>query len=87
LLGVNKFIVDDDEPHIVLHKEHCRSCEAKPCRFACPAGLYILKDEEMSFDCAGCLECGTCRVVCPKVGVALIWKCPRGGFGVQFRFG
>ncbi len=87
LLGLNKFVVDDDEAHIVLVKEHCQSCEAKPCTVACPAGLYTIKNGEISFDYAGCLECGTCKVVCPKSGVALIWNYPRGGFGIQFRFG
>ena len=42
---------------------------------------------EISFDYAGCLECGTCRVVCPRSAEALKWSYPRGGFGVQFRFG
>ncbi len=87
LLGLNKFIVDDEQAHIKVEKEHCRSCSAKPCTYACPAGLYTVKDGEISFDYAGCLECGTCRVVCPKVGTALIWNYPRGGFGVQFRYG
>jgi ferredoxin like protein len=87
LLGVDKFLVDDDEAHIKVHNEHCRSCRGKPCMYACPAGLYTLKDDDIHFDYAGCLECGTCRVVCPQSGVALIWAYPRGGFGVQFRYG
>jgi len=87
LLGLDKFLVDDDEGHIRLNKEHCRECAAKPCTIACPAGLYTIRDGEISFDYAGCLECGTCRVVCPKSGVAIIWNYPRGGFGVQFRYG
>jgi ferredoxin like protein len=87
LLGINKFAVDDEQAHIVLKKEVCASCQTKPCTFACPAGLYILKDGEISFDYAGCLECGTCRVVCPKASEALNWQYPRGGFGVNFRYG
>jgi ferredoxin like protein len=87
LLGVNKFVVDDDQAHIKVNKEQCRSCREKPCLYACPAGLYTLKDEEMQFDYAGCLECGTCRVVCPRAGEVITWAYPRGGFGVQFRFG
>lgn len=87
LLGVDKFLVDDDEAHIKLNKEYCRSCGDKPCMYACPAGLYTLKDDEIQFDYAGCLECGTCRLVCPRSGMALIWNYPRGGFGVQFRYG
>ncbi len=86
-LGLDKFVVDDEHAHITLKKELCRSCPGKPCTFACPAGLYKLKDGEIVFDYAGCLECGTCRVVCPHAEEAITWAYPRGGFGVQFRYG
>ncbi|HOV80991.1 MAG TPA: ferredoxin family protein [Bacillota bacterium] len=86
LLGIDKFAVDDEQAHIVLNKEICAFCADKPCTFACPAGLYVWKDGEMSFDYAGCLECGTCRAVCPKEG-AISWRYPRGGFGINFRYG
>ena len=87
LLGVDKYVVDDHEAHIVMHKETCLGCDAKPCTFSCPADLYTIKDGELSFDYAGCLECGTCRVVCPNTGLAIEWHYPRGGFGVSYRFG
>jgi ferredoxin like protein len=87
LLGVNKFLVDDDQAHIKVNKEVCRTCTEKPCTYACPAGLYTLKEDEIHFDYLGCLECGTCRVVCPNSKKAIIWAYPRGGFGVQFRYG
>ncbi len=87
LLGLNKFVVDDEEAHITVNKQICSTCRSKPCTVACPAGLYSIKDGELSFDCAGCLECGTCRVVCPKAGTAIEWRYPRGGFGVHFRYG
>jgi len=85
-LGVNKFVVDDGNPHIKINKEICKTCEVKPCLIACPASLYTLKDGEISFDFAGCLECGTCRVICPKPG-AIDWNYPQGTFGVAFRYG
>ena len=87
LLGIDKFIVDDERAHIKVDKEICRSCPGKPCTFACPAGRYTLKEGEISFDYAGCLECGTCRIACPRADKAIIWAYPRGGFGVQFRYG
>ena len=34
----------------------------------------------------GCLECGTCRVVCAETG-EVEWNYPRGGYGVLFKFG
>ncbi|MBE3587724.1 MAG: ferredoxin family protein [Thermoanaerobacteraceae bacterium] len=86
LLGINKFIVDEEAAHIVLNKEICAACAGKPCTAACPAGLYTLKDGKISFDYAGCLECGTCRVICPRAG-AINWQYPRGGFGINYRYG
>ena len=86
LLSLNKYILDDEEKAIVVNKEICAGCATKPCILACPAGLYNLKQGELSFELTGCLECGTCRIICPKPG-AIIWKHPRGGFGVNFRYG
>jgi len=87
LLGLDKFEVDDELAHITLDKTVCATCRTKPCTWACPAGLYSVKDGEISFDYAGCLECGTCRAVCPHSEKAISWQYPRGGFGVSFRFG
>ena len=84
-LGTDKFAVDGDRSHIVLDKNICVKCNNKPCVKACPAGLYVLQDQEVKFDYAGCLECGTCRVVCVSKG--LKWEYPRGGFGIEFRYG
>ena len=87
LLGVDKFAVDDEHAHIKVNKEICSACNPKPCTFACPASLFCIKNGELSFDYAGCLECGTCRVVCPNAGIAIDWQYPRGGFGVHYRYG
>ena len=36
----------------------------------CPAGLYTLQENgDLAFDFAGCLECGTCRVLCGETMV------------------
>lgn len=87
LLSLNRFEVDEDSAHIVLDKEICRNCVEKPCLIVCPAGLYKLdKTGEISFDYAGCLECGTCRVMCKNKGI-IKWEYPQGGFGVHFRYG
>ena len=34
----------------------------------------------------GCLECGTCRVVCDELKNAH-WNYPRGGYGILIKFG
>jgi ferredoxin like protein len=85
-LGLDKFAVDEEEAHIVLDKTICEKCKDKPCLVVCPAVLYTLKDGTINFDYAGCLECGTCRVMCAQKGVAK-WTYPRGGFGIAFRYG
>ena len=53
----------------------------------CPAALYKRDPDTgaKTFDYAGCLECGTCKVACPPD--ALHWEYPRGGFGVIYRSG
>ncbi|PHI29834.1 4Fe-4S dicluster domain-containing protein [Budvicia aquatica] len=85
-LGVNKFRVDEENPHIVVVKNPDMS-ELKKLINACPAGLYKLTDEgTLQFDYAGCLECGTCRVLC---GNTLLekWEYPQGTLGVEYRYG
>jgi ferredoxin like protein len=52
----------------------------------CPAGLYSINERgETILTVDGCLECGTCRLVCGAE--VLEWAYPEGGAGVQFRFG
>ena len=52
----------------------------------CPAGLYNSNDQgEVSLTIDGCLECGTCRLICGSD--ILEWSYPEGGAGVQLRFG
>lgn len=75
----------DPEAHIVVQGELCRTCDSRPCVVACPARLFVWEDEQMTFNYEGCLECGSCRVVCPHE--ALQWRYPRGGYGVRFRWG
>lgn len=85
LLSLDKFNVDEEESHIVLDKEICARCENKPCLVVCSAGLYKLDQSGgISFDYAGCLECGTCRIMCKDKGIVK-WIYPRGAFGVSFR--
>ena len=53
----------------------------------CPAALYkIGPDGRKSFDYAGCLECGTCRICCEETIVSR-WDNPAPMMGVQYRFG
>ena len=86
-LGITKYQVDDEQAHIVLHNEFCSECAGKPCLYFCPARCYTLDETGATrFDYVGCVECGTCRVACPIHG-AIEWNYPRGGFGVNYRYG
>nr|WP_295974128.1 4Fe-4S dicluster domain-containing protein [uncultured Bacillus sp.] len=86
-LGVNKFNVDEENSHIVIKKEKIDMNEFKKLMIACPAGLYALNDDDsVRFDYAGCLECGTCRVLCGSTIIEK-WEFPQGTFGIEFRKG
>ncbi len=81
-------IKQDTESHIVIDAEVCRErCTERYCVRACPAQLYEWSEEtgRMLVEYAGCLECGTCLVACRED--ALAWRYPRGGYGVQYRYG
>lgn len=84
-LALTKFNIYK-EPHIKIDKDKCRKCVGKPCILSCPAKLYTLDEKgELHFNYEGCLECGTCRVICPYN--AVMWNHPKGGFGVWYKFG
>ncbi|EFF9536416.1 ferredoxin-like protein FixX [Escherichia coli] len=76
-LGVNKFNVDEEHPHIVVKADADKQALELLVK-ACPAGLYKKQDDgSVRFDYAGCLECGTCRIL--GLGSALEqWEYPRG---------
>jgi ferredoxin like protein len=76
----------DAEPHIeITDAAACQQCAERPCTYACPAGLYQWLGGQLVHTCEGCLECGSCRIVCPT-GV-IDWRYPLGGYGVRFRWG
>jgi ferredoxin like protein len=84
LLGRDRFTVDEERAHIAIDPEVCRACPHQACVAACPAGLFSRdEDGQVRFDHAGCLECGTCRVVCTPGGIVR-WEYPRAGFGVTY---
>lgn len=80
-----RFVIDSGKAHITLKNEACLTCREKPCINVCPAQCYELENERVSFSWENCVECGSCRIVCPAG--AITWDYPRGGFGVCYRFG
>ncbi|MFA6807772.1 MAG: ferredoxin family protein [Eubacteriales bacterium] len=86
-LSVDKFFVDEGNPHIIISKDAVDPKEIQKLIKACPAGLYSLnEDGTISFDYAGCLECGTCRVLC-KNTIIKEWNYPQATCGIEFRYG
>ena len=83
-LALNKYDWDS-EAHIIVNKEVCAECDLKPCIHGCPAECFVLREEHVSFAHEGCLECGSCRIICPKG--AIQWAYPRGGFGICYQYG
>jgi ferredoxin like protein len=82
-----KYYIDEHEAHIRVVDAHvCVGCEKKSCLYFCPVGAYK-EDETGSVQLAhqSCIECGSCRIMCPHNNIA--WKYPRGGFGVAYKFG
>ncbi|PUA30994.1 MAG: 4Fe-4S ferredoxin [Candidatus Terraquivivens tikiterensis] len=75
----------DTKPHIIVDSEKCAGCADKACTYLCPGGCFTLLAGKVLYSYEGCLECGTCRVVCPKGAVT--WNYPLSGRGVQYRFG
>jgi len=83
-LAVNKYDVDKDV-HIKVNEDICKVCENRPCLYVCPAECYKLREGHVTFSYEGCLECGSCRIICDKG--AIEWTLPRAGFGVCFEYG
>lgn len=84
-LALTKFTVDPNYEHIKINPEICAKCTTHECVLACPANCYTETEEgKVIFSYEGCVECGTCRMVCPHGSVT--WTYPKGGFGVTFRY-
>jgi ferredoxin like protein len=74
------------ESHLIVDQEKCKKCNNKCCLWICPANVYTLAesgDIHVAFE--DCLECGTCLIACDNE--AIKWSYPKGGTGVQFKFG
>ncbi|MCK1621805.1 ferredoxin family protein [Bradyrhizobium sp. 160] len=86
-LFYNRYLVDSGRAHIKVRPHTRPSSRLLSMLKACPARCYELSDKghvEVTVD--GCIECGTCRVICEESG-DIEWSYPRGGYGVLFKFG
>ncbi|MBI5445994.1 MAG: 4Fe-4S dicluster domain-containing protein [Deltaproteobacteria bacterium] len=87
-----RLYVDESRPdrtsHIdIVRPDACPECAGRECVAVCPSGTYRWSEEQgriqVSFE--NCLECGSCRIVCPRSNVS--WRYPMGGMGICYRYG
>lgn len=83
-LGLLGFEVDK-ERHIKVDTKVCSGCKDKPCLRFCPAKRFTIEKGEIVHNYEGCLECGSCKIACPRGAVDFSY--PRGGYGVYYRYG
>lgn len=83
-LALNKYEVDEESAHIELAEDQ-DPAEFDKLIMVCPAALYKRdEDGNVSFDYAGCLECGTCRIICGDT-IIKKWENPGPTMGVEYR--
>ncbi len=83
-LGTVLFTVDE-QPHIVVDGRKCRDCAPHPCLTFCPSQCFTPSQAGgIDYYYVGCLECGTCLLLCREDAVS--WNYPAGGFGITYRF-
>ncbi len=82
-----KYYIDEHQAHLqIANPQVCAHCESKGCLFFCPVGAYReAEGGKVQIAYQSCIECGSCRVMCPHNNVE--WKYPRGGYGVAYKFG
>ena len=87
-LGLDKYEIDEEQSHIQVDQERCKSCTPRPCLTVCPACVYQWVDDHVAVRYENCLECGTCQIACDNDGnKGITWQNPQGGFGILFRYG
>ena len=87
-LAINSYNVDPNRAHIwIIDSNACLQCEKQQCINCCPAACYSpQEDGTVLFSYEGCVECGTCRIVCNEFD-NIGWTYPTGSHGIQYRFG
>lgn len=71
--------------HLIVDNKKCAKCKEKTCTFICPADVYSIDDEtkETIVQFENCLECGACRIACPKN--AIDWQYPEDNCGIIYK--
>ena len=74
-----------EQTHLQVDQLICSKCKDKPCTFVCPADVYSIDKNtgEIIVQYENCLECGACKIACPKNNIN--WEYPKSGYGVIFK--
>lgn len=74
-----------ESSHLIVDQEKCSKCKDKTCTYICPANVYTYDTEtkEILVSYENCLECGACRIACPKH--VINWEYPPSGCGVVLK--
>ena len=72
----------DNKTHLIPDAKKCIKCKEKTCTKVCPADVYTYDENlgELVVQYENCLECGACRIACPKN--AIDWNYPKSGCGI-----
>lgn len=85
-LFLDRFNVEENSHLVIKDGEVCfNDCGEQPCLYICPANVYRLEHDRISVNYEGCLECGSCRIGCPRLNIE--WRFPTGGYGIRHKFG
>ncbi len=87
---LDRYVVDEEYQHIwIIDSNICiEECPHQACTYSCPTQCYVPSETTprlVEFYYDACVECGTCRIICDLGNVA--WTYPRGGRGIQYKFG
>lgn len=77
----------NNESHLTVDNDICMRCCDKPCTFICPADVYKWDEKKCItlIRYENCLECGACKIACPKKNI--MWQYPDAQYGVKFKNG
>ena len=75
----------DSVTHLIVNQEICANCKEKTCIYICPADVYNVESStnEIVVQYENCLECGACKIACPKKNIN--WQYPSSSCGVVYR--
>ena len=87
-LGLLDFKSDHQSHISIPNPQTClEKCMDKPCTKVCPAKVYVWEESQKKIVIGyeNCIECGAARMLCPFDNIR--WEPPRGGFGVNYKYG